>query len=201
MIVHLCSVRSQDENKREAIFEATIKLVNEIGFAAASVAKIANEANVSPSTIYIYYKNKEDLLVSIYVEIKKRKSLAAMKGFDGSSPLKESFRAFWNNSFEFVSEYKDYLQYDEQFSNSPYNDLVDSTEGAEIFQPFVSALESGAKQRIIKEVDFDFLAAFMIHPIAILSNTRSGRIKKMTREDIDTTFDMSWDAIKLDRTT
>ena len=62
-------MRLQDENKKEAIFNATVELVNEIGFAAASVAKIARRAQVSPATIYIYHKDKEDLLVSIYVAI------------------------------------------------------------------------------------------------------------------------------------
>jgi AcrR family transcriptional regulator len=192
-------MRLQDENKKEAIFDATIKLVNEIGFAAASVAKIANEASVSPATIYIYHKNKEDLLASIFVEIKKKKSLASMQGFDESSPLKESFLKFWNNSFKFVSENRAYMQYHDQFLNSPYSDLVDDTQSAEIFQPFLSALESGAKEKIIKEVDFDLLAAFVFHPIWILSNPRTSRNFKMTRKKIETAFEMAWDAMRLDR--
>jgi AcrR family transcriptional regulator len=190
-------MKLQDEKKKGAIFDATIKLVNEIGFVAASVAKIAKEANVSPATIYIYHKNKEDLLISIYVELKKKKSSASMKGFDESTPLKESFRNVWNNSFKFISENRDYLQYTEQFTNSPYNDLVDDTQSAEIFQPFLAALESGAEKKIIKKVDSDILAAFILHPISILSNIRTSRNFKMTRRNIETAFEMAWDAIKL----
>ena len=62
-------MRLRDEKKKEAIFDATIALVNEIGFAEASTAKIAKAANVSPATIYIYYKDKQDLLTSIYIEV------------------------------------------------------------------------------------------------------------------------------------
>ena len=65
-------MRVKDEIKQEALFEATIKVVNQIGFASSSVSKIAKEAGVSPATIYIYHKNKEDLLISSYVEIKKK---------------------------------------------------------------------------------------------------------------------------------
>jgi len=83
-------MRLQDENKKAAIFHATIKLVNEIGFVAASVSKIAKEANVSPATIYIYHKDKEDLLVSIFLDIQQKKNSVCMKGFDESAPLKES---------------------------------------------------------------------------------------------------------------
>ena len=63
-------MRVKDDEKQEALFEATVKLVNEIGFVSSSVSKIAKEANVSPATIYVYYKNKEDLLVSTYIAIK-----------------------------------------------------------------------------------------------------------------------------------
>ncbi|MCK4754383.1 MAG: helix-turn-helix transcriptional regulator, partial [Calditrichia bacterium] len=69
-------MRVKDEFKQDALFNATVKLVNEIGFVAASVSKIAKEANVSPATIYIYYKNKDDLLVSTYIEIKKKIGMA-----------------------------------------------------------------------------------------------------------------------------
>ena len=65
-------MRIKDENKQEAIRQATIKLVNEIGFASCSVSKIAKEADVSPATLYIYYKNKEDLIVSTYIDIKTK---------------------------------------------------------------------------------------------------------------------------------
>ena len=65
-------MRYKDELKQEAIIQATINLVNEIGFAASSVAKIARVAEVSPATIYIYYENKEDLLISTYIRIKQK---------------------------------------------------------------------------------------------------------------------------------
>ena len=50
-------MRTKDEQKKEALFKATVKLVNEIGFAASSVSKIAKEASVSPSTLYVFFEN------------------------------------------------------------------------------------------------------------------------------------------------
>ena len=54
-------MRLQDKNKKAAIFHATIKLVNEIGFVAASVSKIAKEANVKRLIIGHYSKRYSDL--------------------------------------------------------------------------------------------------------------------------------------------
>ena len=74
-------MRVKDELKQDALFKATIKLVNEIGFVASSVSKIAREADVSPATIYVYYKNKEDLLVSTYINIKQTLSDEILRDF------------------------------------------------------------------------------------------------------------------------
>jgi AcrR family transcriptional regulator len=190
-------MRLQDENKKAAIFHATIKLVNEIGFVAASVSKIAKEANVSPATIYIYHKDKEDLLVSIFLDIQQKKNSVCMKGFDESAPLKESLRKLWHNSFKFVSQNKDLLEYNDQFLNSPYIDLVDDTELMDGFQCFYAVFESAAREKIIKKVDVNLLTAFIFSPLSKLANPRTSGGLKMTKNNIETAFEMVWDGIRL----
>lgn len=61
-------MRQKDEEKKESIKQAVIKLILEQGFHGASIAKIAREAGVSPATVYIYYANKDDMLREIYEE-------------------------------------------------------------------------------------------------------------------------------------
>ena len=190
-------MRTQDENKKKAIFDATIKLVNEVGFAAASVAKIAKEANVSPATLYIYYKNKEDLLVSIFAEIQKQKSSVAMKGFDESCCLKETLRKVWKNSFQFVLKNKSLLQYHDQFLNSPYIALLDDPHNEDDFHAVLSAIESAVEQEIVKPVDFTLIRVFVFVPLMALANAQGGNFK-MTRKNVEDAFEMAWDAIRLD---
>ena len=49
-------------DKKKALVKATIELVNNNGFHATPMSKIAKMANVSPATIYLYFENKQDLL-------------------------------------------------------------------------------------------------------------------------------------------
>ncbi|THB78878.1 MAG: TetR/AcrR family transcriptional regulator, partial [Desulfobulbaceae bacterium] len=97
-------MRPRDDKKQEALFLATVQVVNEIGFAASSVAKIVKEAGVSPATLYIYFKNKEDLLVSTYLEIKQGMGEAMLEGFDNQLPIRDIFRRIWLNAFAYVSK-------------------------------------------------------------------------------------------------
>jgi TetR/AcrR family fatty acid metabolism transcriptional regulator len=46
--------------------EAAIKVFAERGFFQSTVAQIANEAGVADGTIYLYFKNKDDILVQFF---------------------------------------------------------------------------------------------------------------------------------------
>lgn len=54
--------------KYEQIIEAAVKVIAENGYHHAQVAKIAKEAGVADGTIYLYFKNKEDILISLFEE-------------------------------------------------------------------------------------------------------------------------------------
>lgn len=197
MIIYFKDMRVKDESKQEAIIQATVKLVNEIGFVASSISKIAKEANVSPATIYIYYKNKEDLLVSTYISIKQKMGEAVLRDFDASLPIRDIVQKVWFNMFEFISNNKELFQFTEQFSNSPYSTLVNKEEIEKPFLPMINILKKGIEQKIIKNVNHDILAVFIFYPILILSNSNHCAGFKQTEKNIEDAFTMAWDAVKL----
>ena len=128
-------MRNKDELKQQAIIDATINLVNEIGFVACSVSKIAKKADVSPATLYVYYKNKEDLLVSTYIEIKQLFGRKLLNNFDDTLPIRDILKNLWFNIFMFTQKSPGYFQFTEQFSNSPFSELVDQEKVERNFEP------------------------------------------------------------------
>lgn len=56
------------EAKRERILRAAISVFARKGFFHAKISEIAQEAGVADGTIYLYFKNKDDLLISIFEE-------------------------------------------------------------------------------------------------------------------------------------
>jgi AcrR family transcriptional regulator len=190
-------MRTKDDGKKAALFEATVKLVNEIGFASSSVSKIAREAGVSPATIYVYFKNKEDLIVLTYIEIKLDLSKALLRDFNDKLPIRDILRNVWFNMFEYISNNLEYYKFIEQFSNSPYSFLVDRQEVEQYFSPLVRVLQTGIEQKIIKDVNFDILMAFMYYPITVLANPSLCQDFKLDEENIETAFTLAWDAVKL----
>lgn len=54
--------------KYEAIIDAAVRVIAEHGYHNAQVSKIAREAKVADGTIYLYFENKEDVLISLFNE-------------------------------------------------------------------------------------------------------------------------------------
>lgn len=52
--------------KYERILDAAIKVFAEQGFYQSTIAQIAKAAGVADGTIYLYFKNKDDILVQFY---------------------------------------------------------------------------------------------------------------------------------------
>lgn len=53
-------------DKRRRILDAAVSVFAEHGFYNAKVSQVAKEAGVADGTIYLYFKNKDDVLVSIF---------------------------------------------------------------------------------------------------------------------------------------
>lgn len=57
---------SRKQEKFEMILDAAEKVIAENGFHGSQVSKIAKEAGVADGTIYLYFKKKEDILISLF---------------------------------------------------------------------------------------------------------------------------------------
>jgi len=58
--------RNNKNNKYHLILEAAVKVFARQGFYQSTVAQIAKEAGVADGTIYLYFKNKDDILVQFF---------------------------------------------------------------------------------------------------------------------------------------
>jgi AcrR family transcriptional regulator len=72
--------RPKSEDKRNVILEAATRLFAERGLAAAPTSKISNWAGVAEKTLFTYFRTKDDLINSLYREIKVLAQLAGIRG-------------------------------------------------------------------------------------------------------------------------
>lgn len=66
MAVHSTAKRKGGADKRDRILNAAVKVFAKNGFYATRVSEIAKAAGVADGTIYLYFKSKDDVLITIF---------------------------------------------------------------------------------------------------------------------------------------
>ena len=187
----------KSQQKRDALVKATIRLVNNNGFHATPMSKIAKMAEVSPGTIYLYFKNKQDLVNQVYIEVKAAFSEFAFKDYKEDFSVEEGFKNIWKNIAEFKLKEIEEAMFLSQCDNTPIVDEPSRQEGLKHLQPLLDLLERGQKKGIIKPVSPYMLYAFSIYPIAFFMNMQEREIFKLSKQNIDGAYEMAWNSIKI----
>jgi AcrR family transcriptional regulator len=88
--------RPKSEDKRNAILDAATRLFAERGLAAAPTSEISRRADVAEGTLFTYFKTKDDLINSLYREIKLELADAMMSDFPRKKNVRTRLRHVWD---------------------------------------------------------------------------------------------------------
>ncbi|MDH5110720.1 TetR/AcrR family transcriptional regulator [Lactiplantibacillus plantarum] len=188
-------MRYKDNNKKEAIYQATILLLNRDGFSSTSMSKIAKHAGVSASTIYIYFENKDDMLKKLYLDTKQKMS-TQMFSDTTDSDAKTGLAKVIRNYIDYIVNNKDAFLFLQQFTNSPYMSEFDDQEASNYFMPMYQIVKSGRQEGTFKDVDNDILFAYIEPPITELAKRYFRGESSFTEERIEALIRLAWSAIK-----
>jgi TetR/AcrR family fatty acid metabolism transcriptional regulator len=90
-------------DKRERILAAAERIFARHGFFAARVSEIAKDAGVADGTIYLYFKSKDDLLISLFENRMRQVNERLRQAIAGRAPA-EQLRAFIHTYLQLVSD-------------------------------------------------------------------------------------------------
>lgn len=189
-------MKLKDDSKREAIINETLAIVYKKGFAAIKMAQIAKAVNISPSTLYVYFKNKDDLIVTIASELIETTTANSQKIIETDLPYKPKLKAFWMFYLNFWINNTKEIHFIMQVKRSPYYNLI-----PEAIREIKSAiglhlLQIGKAEGLIKNIDSTILSgimeSFILQTVKMIEN---GQID-LNEKDTDVMFTCIWDAIK-----
>jgi len=187
-------MRPRDLAKYDAITSATVHLINTLGFDGISISKIAKKANVSPATIYIYFKNKEDLFTKLYIDIREEMSQGALQGLQDDITTEQAFKSIWYNSFTYNLNHPEYLVFREKFEQTAMMENIKKNE-FEVYQYVRNLLQRGIDENTIKNYPLPILTAFAFIPVITLIKFHLSGIIKMDEEHIKQAYEIAWNAI------
>jgi TetR/AcrR family fatty acid metabolism transcriptional regulator len=143
----------KSEDKHRKIIQAAIKVFARKGFYNARVSEIAREANVADGTIYLYFKNKDDILISLFEE-EMIKIIKSMKDdlVKQKDPI-DKVRKFATNHLSLMTRNQDLaevLQVELRQSSKFMRDYV-KDQYMEFLNIFASIIKEGQEQGIFRE--------------------------------------------------
>jgi AcrR family transcriptional regulator len=187
-------MRTRDQAKYDAIVEASIDLINELGFDGISISKIAKKAKVSPATIYIYFENRKDLFTKLYIDIREKMSQGALEGLEQDMTTEEAFKSIWYHAFTYNLKHPDYLTYREQFERTIMMKNIRADE-FRLFRTIDELLKRGIREKRIKDYPLPILTSFAYVPIITLLNYHHAGIVRMDEDNIRQACEIAWNAI------
>ncbi len=99
--------KKKPSDKRARILRAAVKVFARKGFHNARVAEIARSAGVADGTIYLYFKNKEDLLISLFEEHVGQLNRDLRQSLDGLETTDERIRHVVRVQLGHIQEQRD----------------------------------------------------------------------------------------------
>jgi len=112
-------MRSKDNRKAALIREKAIEMIVKEGFDGFSMKKLADQADISPSTIYIYFDSKEDMLTKLFMEVAGEFEEDTLRDFEPSMSFEKGLWRQWKNRYRNIMKDPVRFYFLEQFRNSP----------------------------------------------------------------------------------
>jgi AcrR family transcriptional regulator len=184
-------------DKRNALIKATIELVNNDGFHATPMSKIAKMAKVSPATIYLYFENKQDLVNQTYIEVKAEYTKYAFETYDTNMDVEAGFELIWKRIADFKLKECEHAMFLAQCDNTPMIDEPSRQEGIKHLQPLLDLWKRGKEESVIKPISDYLLYAYAINPLSFLMMTQKRGVFKLDKTHIEEAYEAAWSSIKL----
>jgi AcrR family transcriptional regulator len=95
-------MRTRNSGKEQLVKQKAIELLVRDGFEGFSMNKLARACDISVATLYIYYKDKDDLIIRIALEEAERMTQSVLKDFNPEMGFEEGLRLQWKNRSDYM---------------------------------------------------------------------------------------------------
>lgn len=175
-----------------------MKLFVNYGFHGTPTSMIAKEAGVANGTLFHYYKTKDELIVALYVQLKKDMGGCIIVHQDNADSIEERCRKFYTAALNWGLNNTVEFRFLQQFGNSPYVQLIPK-ELQEQSQSWMNVIQEGIKAKIIRPLSPDYIASILsshlygVNQYILTANITGSARKKLVNES----FEMVWKMISV----
>ena len=189
-------MRCKDESKVDAIYKATLALVKGRGLAGITMCDISREASIATGTLYIYFKNKDELIRALFTECREKSAYYYFQGIDQQLPFEERMQKLFRNIICFKVKHFEISAFLEQSYHSPYVDVIDLKKKQKAMAPLFALIKEGIEIKKIKNIEVQIIVSYLFGIVNEMVKRAHFSNKKITDAVITDVYAMFWDGVK-----
>ena len=114
-------MRIRDIIKEQLVKDKAIEIIVQYGLEGFTMNKLAKACSISVGTPYIYYKDKDDLILKIVLEEGSKMEKTINKDFYPELTFEDGLRIQWRNRFHYMLENPMLGKFFDQIGSSSYH--------------------------------------------------------------------------------
>jgi len=143
--------RKPEGDKRRQILDAAVVVFAQKGYFTARVRDIAASAGVADGTIYLYFKNKEDIIVSLFADVLERHLARAKEEIKGARTPRQKLLAIARHHLTALSERRDVaVLFQTELRQRALLSRISSKELRGYFELLSKVIEEGQETGVFK---------------------------------------------------
>lgn len=189
-------MRTRDIEKENLVKKIAMETIAQGGFESFSMNKLAKACGISVATLYIYYKDKDDLLSQLAVEHGKMLAKSMLHNFDAEASFEDGLRQQWENRYRELINNPTLSKFNEQLKASVYQDQFLSTLMEDALVQFKRFNDNIISRGEVREMPFEVYWSVAFAPLYALikfnneGQSLGGKPFKMTDEMLWEAFDL-----------
>ena len=164
----------EQQRRRSEIFDASVHLILKKGFKATSMREIAEAAGVGKSTLYDYFKSKDEILISYFEDAIQELTDRAQEIIDQDLDISEKLRKILEMHLAYLIDNKNfYLQLTTEIQALSLGSQKQIQIKRYAYQDMLGALiEEGSNSGVFRPVNslFASRSIFMMLSLAIFTS-------------------------------
>ena len=189
-------MKKKSLEKEEEIYRVVLEITAEVGLAGLKMSDIAKQAGLAHGTVYIYFKNKRDLINSLFKKVKTKAAISIGTGKVIDGNFFEILKELWKGYIAYLIHNQQETHFLRQCMESPFLEESSKEVSDESRKNLITFFEKGKQEGYVKGMDTELL-------MSVFSGLAKDVVDKINNDTLNfsdqlitDSFDLCWHAIR-----
>jgi AcrR family transcriptional regulator len=195
-------MRTKDESKEKLIYTSSLDIIAKVGLAGLKMASLAKTVGFATGTLYIYFKDKESLIRSLYQHVTDQTMNDVLQNVDYTSEWRVRIGQICRNYYNELVEKPEYTIFLDQYFRSPWftSQDWDNFEGAQAsgyLSPLVEIVQTAQKEGVVRMGDADLFIMSVRGILNYIAENMRREKRALSDVEWDQVFDFIWSGLTI----